>query len=61
MGKLEDWWEEDANRVNAMSKHAQTKGVVVNTGSVVPPKLNKDGSLLLKGLNKLKAILVKRQ
>lgn len=39
-----EWWEEDADRINQMSKAAHGLGVV-RTVNATAPKLNPDGSL----------------
>jgi hypothetical protein len=39
------WWEEDADRLNKLTRIAKNRGVVTPTGEdVEPPELNEDGS-----------------
>jgi len=41
----EEYWKEDAERLNALADAAKKKGIVVQTRDDTPPELNEDGSL----------------
>ena len=45
VGGLEQWWEEDAARLNDLSKAAQKAKITIDVGGGDPPDLNPDGSL----------------
>lgn len=43
-GSLEEYWKEDADRVNALSEAADRMGIKIDVKETTPP-LNEDGSL----------------
>lgn len=61
----ENWWDEEAERLNKMAKLAHKMGALVSVGPAQAPKLNADGTeqqltlkevlLKLKQLKKKKA------
>lgn len=45
--KLAEWWDEEAERLNAMADEAHKAGVTIKVGKTLkPPVLAKDGSLV---------------
>lgn len=50
----ENWWDEEAERLNQMVEIAKKNNVVIKVGTDSPPELNKDGTLkrTLKSLMK---------
>lgn len=48
MSKIEEFWKEDADRVNKMAKAAKKAGFVIDTKEGDPPDLEEDGSLTEK-------------